>query len=168
MRYLRLILTALFIYIFSVSVNASEFKQNWRQANIEWNKKDAVPATGRAYFATDEPVVAGQFYPAGSKALEKEVLRHVDREAKKEKALGCVSPHAGYMYSGAVQGAVLSRIRPASTYIIIGPNHSGKGEEVSGVPPRVDFQYNLGDDHRVDYRTGKDCDPAHKAEDVCL
>jgi len=41
--------------------------------------------------------------------------------------LGCVVPHAGYMYSGHVAGAVFGRLPKRPTYIILGPNHTGRG-----------------------------------------
>jgi AmmeMemoRadiSam system protein B len=41
--------------------------------------------------------------------------------------LGCVVPHAGYMYSGHVAGAVFGKLPKRSTYIILCPNHTGRG-----------------------------------------
>jgi hypothetical protein len=46
---------------------------------------------------------------------------------KIEGALGCVAPHAGYMYSGHVAGAVFARLPKRSTYVILCPNHTGRG-----------------------------------------
>jgi hypothetical protein len=74
------------------------------------------------------PVVAGQFYSGFKDALEREIRALVDLKAKKEDAIGVVSPHAGYMYSGAVAGNVLSAVAPKKRYIILGPNHTGLGE----------------------------------------
>jgi len=75
-----------------------------------------------------KPVVAGQFYTANAARLEKEIKSYLEPEAKKIDAIGCVSPHAGYMYSGPVAGSVLSHIKPKNCYIILGPNHTGKGD----------------------------------------
>jgi len=75
-----------------------------------------------------DPVVAGQFYPGSKGALERAVRAMVDLNAKKESAVGVISPHAGYVYSGPVAGSVLSAIRPKKTYVILGPNHTGLGE----------------------------------------
>lgn len=77
------------------------------------------------------PVVAGQFYPGTEKSLLREVEDLIDKAAKKEPALGVVSPHAGYMFSGPVAGQVLSSIAPRKTYLIMGPNHTGMGEDFS-------------------------------------
>ncbi len=73
------------------------------------------------------PVVAGQFYPASSAQLKAMIEEMVDKDAAKEEVIGVVSPHAGYIYSGAVAGAVMSRIQLKDTAVIIGPNHTGRG-----------------------------------------
>lgn len=78
------------------------------------------------------PVVAGQFYSSSRDELTKEIRALAGKgEEKKEEAIGVVSPHAGYMYSGQVAAATLSSIKDRSTYIIIGPNHTGLGEPFS-------------------------------------
>ena len=75
-----------------------------------------------------EPVVAGQFYPGTSATLSKALETLVDKKQAKEDAIGVVSPHAGYVYSGRVAGSVFSSINAKDTYIIMGPNHTGMGE----------------------------------------
>ena len=61
------------------------------------------------------PAVAGMFYPAGPKQLRHMVLalqkdaRGVDMPGK---ILGLVSPHAGYIYSGAVAATAYARRVP--------------------------------------------------------
>ncbi|MBL7156844.1 MAG: MEMO1 family protein [Candidatus Omnitrophica bacterium] len=74
------------------------------------------------------PVVAGQFYTASEALLKKELAGFVTQKKEKINALGVVSPHAGYIYSGPVAGDVLSSIEPKPTYIILGPNHTGFGK----------------------------------------
>ncbi len=78
-----------------------------------------------------QAAVAGQFYSGGMKALTEEVQSHMESEAEKSDALGIICPHAGLMYSGDVAGAVYSRINPADTFIILGPNHYGVGADFS-------------------------------------
>lgn len=77
------------------------------------------------------PAVAGQFYSASASGLLREVQRYVEASAIKEEVIGAVSPHAGLMYSGAVAGAIYSRIKLPHTIILIGPNHTGMGRAVS-------------------------------------
>lgn len=80
---------------------------------------------------TRKPAVAGQFYPGTGKSLSKELDSMVDRSLRKESAIGVLSPHAGYIYSGRVAGAVLSSIKGRPIYVIIGPNHTGLGTAFS-------------------------------------
>ena len=74
------------------------------------------------------PVVAGQFYTGSKDGLLKEVKSLTSIASKKVDAIGVLSPHAGYVYSGAVAGSVFGSIKPKSTYVILGPNHTGMGE----------------------------------------
>ena len=77
------------------------------------------------------PAVAGHFYPGQPDALAREVDTHLALESSIEEkipgALGCVVPHAGYLYSGHVAGAVYRRLPARSHYIILGPNHWSRG-----------------------------------------
>ena len=74
------------------------------------------------------PAVAGRFYPGRPESLTRQLDQYLGSEqAKIEGALGCVVPHAGYMYSGHVAGAVFGRLPKRSTYILLCPNHTGRG-----------------------------------------
>lgn len=77
------------------------------------------------------PVVAGQFYPGLPSSLEAQIKGFIDEQAPKEEVLGLVSPHAGYIYSGPVAGAVISRIKVKDIFVIMGPNHTGLGQPFS-------------------------------------
>jgi AmmeMemoRadiSam system protein B/AmmeMemoRadiSam system protein A len=77
------------------------------------------------------PVVAGQFYPEAPDQLRSMIGEFVDEEAAREDVIGLVLPHAGYMYSGPVAGATLSRIKFKDTFVIIGPSHTGRGKPFS-------------------------------------
>ncbi len=78
-----------------------------------------------------EPIVAGRFYPSSRSSLEAEIRSFIDEKAPKEDAIGAVSPHAGYVYSGGVAGAVMSRISLKETFVIMGPSHTGGGKPFS-------------------------------------
>ena len=75
-----------------------------------------------------DSVVAGKFYPGSKDGLLKELKILTPMVSKKVDAIGVLSPHAGYVYSGAVAGSVFGSIKPRSTYVILGPNHTGMGE----------------------------------------
>ena len=81
--------------------------------------------------AVRHPAVAGRFYPGRPEALLRDLEKYLGPEPesaeKVEAALGCVVPHAGYMYSGHVAGAVYRRLPRRATYVILCPNHTGRG-----------------------------------------
>jgi len=78
-----------------------------------------------------EPVVAGQFYPGTSSQLKAMIETFVDEKVAREEVIGLVSPHAGYVYSGPVAGAVISKVKFKDTFVIMGPNHTGRGQPLS-------------------------------------
>jgi MEMO1 family protein len=77
------------------------------------------------------PAVAGRFYPADRDDLRAEVLSYLSQANSKTqtplRALGCIAPHAGYMYSGHVAGAVFARVKVPKRCIVMCPNHTGVG-----------------------------------------
>ena len=75
--------------------------------------------------------VAGRFYQGAAAALKRQVADFIIPEARKKKALGILSPHAGLIYSGSVAGAVYSGIELPDTIVLIGPNHTGLGAPIS-------------------------------------
>jgi AmmeMemoRadiSam system protein B len=77
------------------------------------------------------PAVAGQFYYGTAPKLTQQVEQYIDRGAKKEAVIGILSPHAGLVYSGSVAGAVYSAIDFPETFVLIGPNHTGLGAQIS-------------------------------------
>lgn len=71
--------------------------------------------------------VAGQFYPGRAETLLREIHEYTGTSAEKLSAIGCVVPHAGYMYSGHVAGAVYGSLDLPRRYVILCPNHTGMG-----------------------------------------
>ncbi len=74
-----------------------------------------------------EPAVAGQFYPGNGDELRSLVEGFLGPFQAEEPALGIVSPHAGYVYSGAIAGMTFSGVRVPETVLVLGPNHHGYG-----------------------------------------
>ena len=74
-----------------------------------------------------QPAVAGQFYPGSAEQLRSALSRLIPEHSPKQRVHGIISPHAGYVYSGAIAGQVYSRITIPDTVLIIGPNHHGGG-----------------------------------------
>lgn len=92
------------------------------------------------------PAVAGRFYPADPKELLQQVDSFVKPlpEEQKMRAIGCVVPHAGYMYSGQVAGAVYARLRLPRRFIILCPRHFPRGEAMA-ILSEGSWQTPLGD-----------------------
>ncbi len=82
-----------------------------------------------------QPAVAGHFYPADKRMLERDLDSYLTRPARPEPrypdAIACLVPHAGYMYSGHVAGAVYATLPSHPDYVVIGPNHRGYGEPLA-------------------------------------
>ncbi len=77
------------------------------------------------------PAVAGRFYPADPQTLSRQIEAFCDSGAQRTSAIGCVVPHAGYMYSGHVAGAVYSALKIPSRCILLGPRHYPQGQPLA-------------------------------------
>ncbi len=78
-----------------------------------------------------EPAVAGRFYPANAGELRADVTSYLSPPQERVSAIGCVAPHAGYIYSGHVAGAVFARLQIPSCCIVLCPNHTGFGHPLA-------------------------------------
>lgn len=70
-----------------------------------------------------KPQVAGSFYPEQRERLLRTIEGMTDRRTEKKRALAVVVPHAGYIYSGPVAGAVFSSVEIPATVVVLGPGH---------------------------------------------
>ena len=82
------------------------------------------------------PAVAGRFYPGRADELLREIREYTSSAGipvgtSRIAAIGCVAPHAGYIYSGGVAGAVYARLEIPERSVILCPNHTGKGRPLS-------------------------------------
>jgi AmmeMemoRadiSam system protein B len=71
------------------------------------------------------------FYPGDKRQLQEQLKAFVKPSSAPKRVLAAISPHAGYMYSGGVAGAVFSQIEIPETVVILGPNHRGLGARVA-------------------------------------
>ena len=81
--------------------------------------------------------MAGTFYPKEPGHLEQLLGTFFHgRGSGGGRALGIVSPHAGYPYSGAISALAFSAIDPdfSGTFVVIGPSHRGYSTCLSDVP----------------------------------
>jgi len=79
------------------------------------------------------PAVAGRFYPGDPEDLRAEASSYLSQSKNETpvRALGCIAPHAGYMYSGHVAGAVFAHIEIPRRCVVLCPNHTGKGHPLA-------------------------------------
>ncbi len=95
--------------------------------------------------AVRTPAVAGRFYPGRAEELLRDVREYTSSdESSRIAAIGCVAPHAGYVYSGGVAGAVYSRLEIPAHCVILCPNHTGKGRALA-VMAHTTWQTPLGE-----------------------
>src|SRR6185369_7626828 len=75
------------------------------------------------------PAVAGMFYEARAERLEKDVRSYLAAGGAQaaRPAFGAIVPHAGYVYSGPVAGAVYARVAIPGVVVILCQNHTGRG-----------------------------------------
>ena len=93
------------------------------------------------------PAVSGRFYPSRADELLRDVREYaspVETSAGRTSAIGCVAPHAGYIYSGSVAGAVYSRLEIPEHCVILCPNHTGEGQPLA-VMANIKWQTPLGE-----------------------
>jgi MEMO1 family protein len=79
------------------------------------------------------PIVAGKFYPAHPGELTSLIAKFADKKSAAEPAhvRACLVPHAGYVYSGVVAGAVFSRIFLPKRILLLGVRHYPRGEALA-------------------------------------
>ena len=95
--------------------------------------------------AVRTPAVAGRFYPGRADELLRDIRQYSPADAAgRIAAIGCVAPHAGYIYSGSVAGAVYSRLEIPEHCVILCPNHTGKGRPLA-VMASTTWQTPLGE-----------------------
>jgi MEMO1 family protein len=80
-----------------------------------------------------QPVVAGQFYPADPQELGTQVDQFIEDAnvpSDLSSVFGIVSPHAGYVYSGAVAGHSFAAVkdRKPDVVVVLGLSHRTPGE----------------------------------------
>ena len=99
--------------------------------------------------AVRTPAVAGRFYPGRAEDLLREVREFTSPSKTPIKtgridAIGCVAPHAGYIYCGSVVGAVYLRLKIPERCVILCPNHTGKGRPLA-IMANTTWQTPLGE-----------------------
>jgi hypothetical protein len=79
------------------------------------------------------PAVAGKFYPADPRELSSLIAQFTDKNSLVERVhvRACLVPHAGYVYSGIVAGAVFSSVFLPKKILLLGVRHYPRGESLA-------------------------------------
>jgi len=77
-----------------------------------------------------QPVAIG-FYPGEKDRLENVVKSFLKTEKLVDNPIGCIVPHAGYDFSGAVAGGAFGSKTDKRNFVIFGTNHSGSGKPIA-------------------------------------
>lgn len=79
------------------------------------------------------PAVAGRFYPSDPAELTALIrkLTTAEKNQAPHRAKACLVPHAGYLYSGHVAGAVFARLALPRKILILGVRHAPRGERAA-------------------------------------
>ncbi len=79
------------------------------------------------------PAVAGRFYPSNPTELTSLVNKYAKEQpgTAPARVKACLVPHAGYVYSGHVAGAVFARVTLPKKILILGVRHFPRGDPVA-------------------------------------
>jgi AmmeMemoRadiSam system protein B len=79
------------------------------------------------------PAVSGRFYPSDPTELTALIRKYTtaDRTVIPGRVKACLVPHAGYVYSGRVAGAVYARIAIPKKILFLGVRHYPRGENAA-------------------------------------
>jgi MEMO1 family protein len=81
--------------------------------------------------ALRHPAVAGRFYPEDRDRLRRDLQSFLRAQEAPRPALACMVPHAGYIYSGSVAGAVFADLEIPPRCLLLCPNHTGRGRPLA-------------------------------------
>lgn len=78
------------------------------------------------------PAVAGRFYPEAEAPLRKLLADYLPKPAASPlRTIAVFAPHAGFIYSGRIAGALYQQIEIPDRVILLCPNHTGRGKRIS-------------------------------------
>ncbi len=88
-------------------------------------------------------IFSGSFYPSNRETIAS-FFKDIECKRPKIKAIGAISPHAGYIYSGKTAYKTLCSIEIPDTVVILCPNHRGFGWALA-VSPDEKWETPFGD-----------------------
>ncbi len=86
-------------------------------------------------FLTRSPAVAGKFYPAEPRNIQRTLDEWCADAGEGNQAWhAALIPHAGWVYSGRIAAVTLSRIVMPRTIVVVCPKHRAEGAECAVAP----------------------------------
>jgi len=79
-------------------------------------------------------ILKGSFYPTTEKEIKNQLKEFFSNTKPHKKTDYIISPHAGTIYSGQTASYSIALLKEPETIIILSPNHTGYGEEISIYP----------------------------------
>ena len=78
-----------------------------------------------------QPAVSGRFYPSDALELTALIKQFTAGHNNEARVKACLVPHAGYVYSGQVAGAVYARMAIPKKIVVLGVRHQPRGERAA-------------------------------------
>jgi AmmeMemoRadiSam system protein B/AmmeMemoRadiSam system protein A len=111
-----------------------------KAGNVHPSKDDAD--------STRPPVFAGQFYPADSTLLARQikVFMEAAKFPRADSVVALIVPHAGYIYSGQIDADAYNQVKQNKydLIVVLGTNHTTAGFSGISVYPRGAFATPIG------------------------
>lgn len=89
-------------------------------------------------------ILKGSFYPTTEKEIKNQLKKFFSNTKPHKKTDYIISPHAGTIYSGQTAAYSISLLEKPETIVILSPNHTGYGEEISVYPKGI-WETHLGE-----------------------
>ncbi len=84
-----------------------------------------------------QSILQGSFYPKTKEKIQIQLKKFFSKTKTTTKTNYIISPHAGTVYSGQTAAYSYSLLNKPETIVILSPNHTGYGEEISVYPEGI-------------------------------
>jgi AmmeMemoRadiSam system protein B len=123
------------------ALGMGQFRDTSQAALFSVAAASSVPRVAGAYLPRPEagpevrpPAVAGMFYPGTAAEIQQSLADMFPADAPREPWAAAMVPHAGWIYSGRLAAATLSRVQFPRQVIVLCPKHRPSGAEWAVAP----------------------------------
>jgi len=127
--------------LLSEALSMGQFRDTSQAAIFSVAAASSVPRVVGAYLPRPEtgpevrpPAVAGMFYPGTAAEIQQSLADMFPAEAPRQPWAAAMVPHAGWIYSGQLAAATLSRVQIPRQVIVLCPKHRPGGSEWAVAP----------------------------------